>query len=672
MRIKSARVTNYRSVIDSGKFDVEKGKTILVGVNEAGKTALLRALQAINAPDDTAPLDYLFDYPRSRLNDIQRGRVKPEDIKVAMATFSLEADDIAAIASHVSVGTDATITWHRYMDNSLRYSLSGFPSVPDVGAAKQHAIRMRAAIAKVDDSEDALAELDAFIALDDDESLDGAEGKRLRSALTEALPLIDEDDQTGINRWTKLDELAKVGTQVVKAKDILRARLPLLVYYSTYFTVRPRINLESLAERQARGDIDGEYDFGNLCLLKLLGFTASELSQLAKGAPDRPHNYDGDPVVREQHEAAVVAHNRQLDSRQYQLNAASVQLTTDLRRVWGDDTLQLRLVADGQYLKVVVVDDLGVEVELDQRSEGFRWLVSFFVVFRAQAQDDLEGAILLLDEPGLSLHALKQQEFRKTISLLGADNQIIYSTHSPFMVGSDELDLVRIVEMKDRASGTQVHTRLQVDDPKSIFPLQAALGYELAQSMFSQKKNLVCEGVTDMFYLNAVNAAAEAEAEPLFKSSPAIIPAGAASKVTYFATIYAGQNLDVVTLFDSDSAGDQAAKQEALVALLPRKAILQVGQFLDPPIPNAEIEDMFRETIAEVAKSLGWDSTKTVLAQPARPIMNILSAEHGKGVSKWKLAKEFMTWLGSNGYGALKPGEKAAWTKLTSAVNKAL
>lgn len=672
MRIKSARVTNYRSVIDSGQFEVENDKTILVGVNEAGKTALLRALQTIHAPADAPRLDYLFDYPRSKLNDIQRGRVSPENIKVAMATFSLDADDVAAVAAHVAIGPEATITWHRYMDNSLRYSLTGFPSVPDVAAAKPNAIRMRAAVAKVADSEDALVELDAFIALNDEESLDGAEGKQLRSALTEALPLIDEDDTTEMNRWAKLDELVKVGTSVVKAKEILRGRLPLLVYYSTYFTVRPRINLESLAERQARGDVDGEYDFGNLCLLKLLGFTAKELSELAKGAPERPHNYDSDPAVREQHEAAVVAYNRQLDSRQYQLNAASVQLTTDLRRVWGDATLQLRLVADGQYLKVMVVDDLGVEVELDQRSEGFRWLVSFFVVFRAQAQDDLEGAILLLDEPGLSLHALKQQEFRKTISLLGADNQILYSTHSPFMVGSDELDLVRIVEMKDRASGTQVHTRLQVDDPRSIFPLQAALGYELAQSMFSQKKNLVCEGVTDMFYLNAVNSAAEAESEPFFKSSPAIIPAGAASKVTYFATIYAGQNLDVVTLFDSDTAGDQAAKQEALVALLPRKAILQVGQFLDPAIANAEIEDVFRETIAEVAKSLGWDSTKTILSQPGRPIMNILSAEHGKGVSKWKLAKQFMIWLGVNGYTALKPSEKDAWGKLATAVNKAL
>lgn len=240
------------------------------------------------------------------------------------------------------------------------------------------------------------------------------------------------------------------------------------------------------------------------------------------------------------------------------------------------------------------------------------------------------------------------------------------------MVGSDELDLVRMVEMNSRKEGTQVHTRLQVDDPKSIFPLQAALGYELAQTLFSQKKNLVCEGVTDMFYLNAVNAAASDAGEAHLKNSPAVITAGAASKVTYFATIYACHNLDVVALFDSDNAGTQAATQEALVALLPKKAILQVGDFLDPPVSHAEIEDLFRHTLGVVAATLGWDSQKTISAQPGRPIMNILADEHGKSVSKWKLAKAFSIWLSANDFTALQQAERDAWTKLTAAVNKVL
>ncbi|MGX5715504.1 ATP-dependent nuclease [Arthrobacter sp. MAHUQ-56] len=283
----------------------------------------------------------------------------------------------------------------------------------------------------------------------------------------------------------------------------------------------------------------------------------------------------------------------------------------------------------------------------------------------------LQGAILLLDEPGLSLHALKQQEFRKTISLLGEDNQIIYSTHSPFMVGSNELDLVRIAEMESREAGTKVHSRLQVDDPRSVFPLQAALGYELAQSMFVQKKNPLCEGVTDMLYLNALNEAAKSAGGPTLRNNPAIIPAGTASKVAYFVTIYTGQKLDVAALLDSDKAGDMAAQQDALVALLPKKAVLRAADFLDHHVDGAELEDLFRQTIAALASTLGWDSTATIAAQPTRPIMDILSREH-RNVSKWKLARSFTLWLGENGYGSLPANEAAAWDRLVKAVNRAL
>lgn len=672
MRISSARITNYRSVIDSGSFSVEQDKTILVGVNEAGKSALLRALQSINAPDGTARLDYLADYPRSRLNEIQRGTKIPADIKVAEAAFSLDDADRQAIADHVEVTEDATITWHKYLNNDLKYSLQGFPAVPTFKQARPKLLRLRSYLTKLPAEEpEVLAKLTTIMTTPDHARLSTDVATNLQTLLEEVLPLIDETADAEIQRWTDLDEMARIDERNIAAQRILRSRLPLLVYYSTYFTVRPRIDLESLAARQARGDIDDEYDFGNLCLLKLLGFTAQKLSALGAGAPQKPSNYESDESVREAHDQAVAEHQRSLDNRHYQLNAASVSLTQDLRRVWGDENLTLRLVADGQYLKVMVVDDLGVEVELDQRSEGFRWLVSFFVVFRSQAQDKLQGAILLLDEPGLSLHALKQQEFRKTISLLGADNQIIYSTHSPFMVGSDELDLVRIAEMESREAGTKVHSRLQVDDPRSIFPLQAALGYELAQSMFAQKRNLVCEGVTDMFYLNALNEAAKSAGGPTFRNNPSIIPAGTASKVAYFVTIYAGQKLGVAALLDSDKAGDMAAQQDALVALLPKKAILRAADFLDPVVVGAELEDLFRETIAAIASTLGWDSTETVAAQPTRPVMDILSREH-RNISKWKLARNFTLWLGENGYGALPSKEAVAWDRLVKAVNKAL
>ncbi|MBF4248845.1 OLD family endonuclease, partial [Vibrio anguillarum] len=199
------------------------------------------------------------------------------------------------------------------------------------------------------------------------------------------------------------------------------------------------------------------------------------------------------------------AYKDRLDSRSYQLNAASVRLTNEIKLVWmpnpkRPEADRLKVVADGQYLKVVVEDDLGVDIELDQRSEGFQWLVSFFIVFFSEAMDKHENAILLLDEPGMSLHALKQRDFRETISRLAENNQTLFTTHSPFLVGPDELDIVRVVEMKERTLGTKVHTTLSSEDPAGLLPLQEALGYDLANSLFSQQRNLILEGLTDYWY----------------------------------------------------------------------------------------------------------------------------------------------------------------------------
>lgn len=172
---------------------------------------------------------------------------------------------------------------------------------------------------------------------------------------------------------------------------------------------------------------------------------------------------DAEEPPREQPES-LQAYKDQLDRRHYSLNAAQVLLTKLIQDVWvgeaEEEKLRLRLHADRQYLKVVVEDELGVEVELDQRSAGFQWLVSFFIVFRAQAEDEYQNAILLLDEPGLSLHALKQRQFRHTVSKIAETNQTLYTTHSPFMVGPSELPIVRVVEMTARDIGTKVHTHV--------------------------------------------------------------------------------------------------------------------------------------------------------------------------------------------------------------------
>ena len=645
MRLTHVRVQNYRCVRDTGWFEVEQAKTILVGPNEAGKTAVFEALQRINPPDGVRGFDPLRDYPRKLYNaDIQSRRLDPKSIPVASAQFELEPDDLAELPD----GFGATgYICTRYLNDRFTHTLEGGPEVvvfseeirKDLKRLVTH-VDSRAAEGQEDEDPGLGAGLDDVIGgwQVGTTKVAGDRATELQRWLDSALPFVDEKDATEEARHTSLLEYTRISERRDGALAKLKGRLPVLVYFNNYFRVRPNLHLRHLADRVEQNILDDDhYDYGNLCLLKLLGFTARELADLGD-APD-----PGDD------QEEFNRYRSQLDERGIQLNAASVRLTNEIRSIWNPDLSRLEadtvlIQADGQYLKVVIQDELGVQIEVDQRSAGFQWLVSFFVVFFAEAADAHANAILLLDEPGLSLHGLKQREFRQTISRLAQDNQTIYTTHSPFLVGPEELDLVRVVEMTDRDEGTKVHTSVTASDPAALLPLQEALGYDLAQSLFAQQRNVVLEGLTDFWYFEATAQLLRDAGLADLNEKCALLPANAAGKVVYFATILHANNLKVAALLDSDNAGDQAAKQETLIHTLGNKNILRTGDVCPGGITKPEIEDLLRNTLVALARSeLGWDVMEVAAKQPQRPIAEIFADKIGD-FTKYRLAKAYLRW----------------------------
>lgn len=669
MKLKKARITNYRSVKDSGWIDFEPNKTILVGPNEAGKSALLKALQQINAPADISGFDALRDYPRGSYNDITTKRAKPEEINVAVAHFELEDDDKKAIDKEFQ---SATYVFGRHLDNSWWHELEGAPEKATTEELKNDLTRLAAHVDGRQKDGEALPskELEGILAGYKDKNyyVQNELATNLISWLEKCYPLVDEDNEKEEERHSKLLNRCQYADRLKAARLLLRKNLPVFVLFSNYFRVRPLIHLDHLAARVEQKLLDdAQYDYGNQCLLKLLGFTARELSNLGKAAEPAATDVEAQKKYRDQ-----------LDNRSYQLNAASVRLTDEIVKVWNPnperaEASRLRITADGQYLKVVVEDGLGVEIELDQRSEGFQWLVSFFVVFFSETEDKHSNAILLLDEPGMSLHALKQRDFRKTISMLSESNQTVYTTHSPFLVGPDELDLVRVVEMADRRVGTKVHTTITAADPAALLPLQEALGYDLAQSLFAQQRNLILEGLTDFWYIEATSEMLRLGGVADLNDKIALISANTASKVVYFATILIAHNLKVAALLDSDNAGNQAATQEVLVHRLGAKRILRTMDFTVPPRPKAEIEDLLRDVLIPLAaKELGIDVTVEAAATPEKPLIDLLSSKGGANFSKYKLAKAYVRWTRDHAADDLSQTERDAWIKLIATINSAL
>ena len=674
MKLITARVQNYRCIRDTGWFDVEDAKTIMVGPNEAGKTAVLEALQQIKPPEGVREFDPLRDYPRKLYNaDIQSGRLDPRKIPVASARFGLEPDDLAALPDGFE---GATYTYTRNLGNNGTHSIEGGPQlVLFTEAVRKDLLRMashidkRTAESREDDEQAPSADLEGIIQnwQVDVTKIAGDRATELQEWLDSVADDIDETNTREDNRHTRLLKHTRIPEIRSEALKELNARLPVFVYFSNYFRVRPSLHLRNFAHRVEHQLLeDHRYDFGNSCLLKLLGFSPRELADLG----DAPDPDDDDPD-------AFARYSNQLDERSIKLNAASVRLTSDIRSVWNPDSARAEadtvlVEADGQYLRVVVQDELGVKIEFDQRSEGFQWLVSFFVVFSAEAADAHDNAVLLLDEPGLSLHGLKQREFRHTVSRLAEANQTLYTTHSPFLVGPDELDLVRVVEMADRETGTKVHTTVTANDPAALLPLQEALGYDLAQSLFAQRRNLVLEGLTDYWYIDATAHLLREAGIADLDQRIALLPAEGAGRVVYYATILHANNLKVAALLDSDNAGQAAATQDTLVHALGNDRILRTHDVCAGSIGKPEIEDLLRSTLVAVAKAeYGKDVTATASNQPNRPIVHIL-ADEIRDFSKYRLAKAYLRWTREHTASHLSDDERDSWKDLIDRVNKAL
>ena len=672
MRLKRARIQNYRSIRDTGWLDIDEAKTILVGPNEAGKTAILEALQRVKAPEGVEPFNPLRDYPRKLYNEhIQLGKLQAAAIPVATVEFVLEPEDLEDLPDEYAT---ATYQVTRRLDDSVTQNLEGGPSAMVFTDEVRKDLKRMATY--VQGRMEVDGDIDSSIVGELKEiiggwhvgktAIDGERTESLAAWLESVEDLIEECDADEDARHTKLLDYTRMDEDRKAALQTLWERVPVFVYYSDYFRVRPNLHLGHFATRQEQNLLDDDrYDYGNKCLLKLLGFNARELAN------------QGSPTDSADNAGAFETYRDPLDERSIQLNAASTRLTSEIRSVWNPDGARpeadtVRVIADGQYLKVVVQDELGVEIEFDQRSAGFQWLVSFFVVFFAEAADSNANAILLLDEPGLSLHGLKQRQFRETVSRLAEDNQTIYTTHSPFLVGPNELDLVRVVEMNDRDVGTKVHTSVLTEDPAALLPLQEALGYDLAQSLFVHQRNLVLEGLTDYWYLEATSELLrDAEIADL-NSRISLVPAGNAGKVVYFATILHANRLKVAALLDSDNAGDAAANQETLVHILKNNRILRTRDVCPGEISKPEIEDLLRDTLISVAHArFGVDVAETARDQPSRPIVDIF-ADEIPDFSKYRLGKAYVKWTEAHDAGDLAEAERDAWKKLIRKINNAL
>jgi len=226
-------------------------------------------------------------------------------------------------------------------------------------------------------------------------------------------------------------------------------------------------------------------------------------------------------------------------------------------KFYEEENVQIKVLFKNDLIKILVKTNENT-TNISERSNGLRWYLNLFIDILANDIKDT-NVIFLLDEPGVYLHVNAQRELlRLFYDLCKNDNQVVYSTHSPYMIDSNNIINIRAIE-KDERGHTNIYNTAydnkfnSVSKRETLSPLIQAIGADLRFNIGPQaeKLNIVTEGITDYMYYTAMLYYFNIPEEKM----PYIIPAVGAGNVNVIVSVLIGWGCDFKVILDYDKAG---------------------------------------------------------------------------------------------------------------------
>jgi hypothetical protein len=552
MILESVRVENFKCIDDSTEFSI-RALTALVGKNESGKTALLKALYRVNPILPTEATFQDIEYPRRRWAAYRQRRHKAPD-RVITTTWRLEDADIAVITQAMGpdVLASTKVVVSKGYDNRLRWQI-------DIDERRLVSNLVRSA------------------------KLDGAELRSLWSVsgvgeLVRALHALESPTPGQAALLADVQQRFPRGMFDDQAIALLEARLPRFLYFAEYHRLPAEVAIDDLMRRKATNQLT-VVDTIFMALLELANTTPEELQQI------------------DQFEYLVA-----------ELESVSHRITREVLEYWSQDkALEVDFRCDsarpndpppfntGYVLRTRIRNRRhNVTLGFDERSAGFIWFFSFLVWLSHIRRDDTRDYVILLDEPGLGLHARAQMDMMRFIreQLLPA-YQVVYTTHSPFMIDAEHIDGLRTVEDSsagDTVLGTKVGDRFLSTNPDTLFPIRAALAYDVASRAVAGKQTLLLDRPSDILYLKWFSRELQLQNREHMDPDWSLVPIGGLDAIAPFAALFTGQDQKIVVL--TDGLMSHPRRLEGLW----ERGLLQFGQILRPALyvdrEDAQIEDL--------------------------------------------------------------------------------
>lgn len=524
MNIIRFRVTNFRSIADTGWIDASR-VTALIGTNESGKSNILLALWKLKPVRD-GQIELKADAPRKSYNQIRNMEQKPVFIQ---AEFELSDSVVAQLTKMTGATAEEVKLAHvsRSLDGSSIVDFpneTGQPTLPKASITEAVAV-VKAKIEQLDvagKTEQPLklamqSSIDAALTMleeaDDDVDLDAL--RELQETLSQpdlgmglkqsAIVPTYEQFLAQIQEFNTIVSRPSPSS-VQEARTLVWQSIPSFVYYANYGNLDSEIYLPHVITNLGRADL-GVHEAAKARTLRVLfDFVKLSPQEILELGEDVDVNEN--PTSERIHEIA-----ERKKEREILLQSASVELTEAFIAWWQQGNYQFRFQADGNHFRIWVRDEIRPEeIELEGRSTGLQWFLSFFLVFLVERAEAHKNAILLLDEPGVSLHPLAQEDLFKFFNNLSSTNQIFYTAHSPFMVDPDHLDRVRAVYFDEEGADkglTKVSADLrakekQLSEARSVYPVHAAIGLAVSPVLLAGCQPVIVEGTSDQYYFSAI------------------------------------------------------------------------------------------------------------------------------------------------------------------------
>ena len=574
MKLVKFRIKNYKSIIDSGPCYLSKIVTILAGKNESGKTSILEALRDFSVgesiDDGARPVQASQENTRKpeisatfaltqkvageilEGIDISRKITKDSEIEI-VKTFPAQYDwGESALENPIFGQEDINRTLE--LIESLRNRLS-----KTIYQLKQHDVAKALAECDISDIAD-LAELKSHV-----ESAKAAAGNADKEKLYSTTELADE---IGLN-VANLEKLLNARSNIAEA---IRERAPRFILFDSFEDILP--NEVPFSELENNSWVRDLATISNLNI------------DVIKGEDNR---------ANEKHATDI-----------------NIEVANQYSKFWKQDESTLSIKWDSTMLRFWIYED-NQPYKPNERSKGRQWHLSFYIKVSARAKNSGSN-IILIDEPGLYLHAKAQKDVLRKLEDSAGDAQIVFSTHSPYLLEPDKLERVRLV-VKDAKKGTTIVPKPHAAaDYETITPIFTAIAHDLGVGILAHDKvkNIVVEGPSDMYYMNAF-------AQLLGNQEFNFIFGGGALKMPVIGSILHGWGCEVVYLFDND-AGKKAGekhlikdwwvKEDSIVSVLQDKQgsiedVFSKDDFREFVLPDDK--ENYAESNSEHVKSAGTD-----------------------------------------------------------------